>query len=126
MATSEDINLAIDTADLVRWFQQLCCTGELASAEPKRLRWSLWHTPAHATGIRSRCHRPMHCSSCTTRTSSPLSLACRERDTLNQGGWTWFAETTMAQMVTTSADSGVTGISFQDIAFVVLPPAGGW
>ena len=33
-------------ADLVRWFQHLCCTGELATAEPKRLRWSLWHTPA--------------------------------------------------------------------------------
>ncbi len=33
-------------ADLVRWFQQLCCTGGLATAEPKRLRWSLWHTPA--------------------------------------------------------------------------------
>lgn len=33
-------------ADLVRWFQHLCCTGELAGAEPKRLRWSLWHTPA--------------------------------------------------------------------------------
>ena len=33
-------------ADLVRWFQQLCCVGSLATAEPKRLRWSLWHTPA--------------------------------------------------------------------------------
>ena len=33
-------------ADLVRWFQHLCCHGELATAEPKRLRWSLWHTPA--------------------------------------------------------------------------------
>lgn len=33
-------------ADLVRWFQHLCCTGELATAEPKRLRWSIWHTPA--------------------------------------------------------------------------------
>ena len=32
--------------DLVRWFQHLCCTGPLATAEPKRLRWSLWHTPA--------------------------------------------------------------------------------
>ena len=32
-------------ADLVRWFQHLCCTGELATAEPKRLRWTLWHTP---------------------------------------------------------------------------------
>lgn len=33
-------------ADLVRWFQLLCCDGALAIAEPKRLRWSLWHTPA--------------------------------------------------------------------------------
>lgn len=33
-------------ADLVRWFQLLCCTGELANAEPKRMRWSFWHTPA--------------------------------------------------------------------------------
>jgi hypothetical protein len=31
---------------LVRWFQQLCCTGPLAVAEPKTLRWTLWHTPA--------------------------------------------------------------------------------
>lgn len=33
-------------ADLVRWFQLLCLTGPLAAAEPKRLRWTLWHTPA--------------------------------------------------------------------------------
>ena len=33
-------------ADLVRWFQLLCCDGALAIAEPKRMRWSLWHTPA--------------------------------------------------------------------------------
>lgn len=33
-------------ADLVRWFQLLCCDGALAIAEPKRLRWSFWHTPA--------------------------------------------------------------------------------
>lgn len=33
-------------ADLVRWFQLLCLTGPLAKAEPKRLRWQLWHTPA--------------------------------------------------------------------------------
>jgi hypothetical protein len=32
--------------DLVRWFQQLCLTGDLASAEPKTLRWRLWHAPA--------------------------------------------------------------------------------
>jgi len=31
---------------LVRWFQLLCLTGYLAVAEPKTLRWSLWHTPA--------------------------------------------------------------------------------
>ncbi len=31
---------------LVRWFQQLCITGALAIAEPKTLRWGLWHTPA--------------------------------------------------------------------------------
>jgi len=31
---------------LVRWFQQLCLSGPLANAEPKTLRWSLWHTPA--------------------------------------------------------------------------------
>jgi hypothetical protein len=31
---------------LVRWFQQLCLTGSLAAAEPKTLRWAIWHTPA--------------------------------------------------------------------------------
>ena len=31
---------------LVRWFQLLCLTGPLAVAEPKTLRWNLWHTPA--------------------------------------------------------------------------------
>ena len=31
---------------LVRWFQLLCLNGPLATAEPKRLRWQLWHTPA--------------------------------------------------------------------------------
>ena len=31
---------------LVRWFQQLCLTGALAIAQPKALRWQLWHTPA--------------------------------------------------------------------------------
>jgi hypothetical protein len=31
---------------LVRWFQLLCLTAALAVAEPKTLRWSLWHTPA--------------------------------------------------------------------------------
>ena len=31
---------------LVRWFQLLCLDGALAVAEPKALRWTLWHTPA--------------------------------------------------------------------------------
>lgn len=30
---------------LVRWFQLLCLTGTLAVAEPKTLRWGLWHAP---------------------------------------------------------------------------------
>lgn len=33
-------------ADLVRWFQLCCLDGPLAIAEPKALRWQLWHTPA--------------------------------------------------------------------------------
>ena len=33
-------------ADLVRWFQLDCLDGALAIAEPKTLRWTLWHTPA--------------------------------------------------------------------------------
>jgi hypothetical protein len=33
-------------ADLVRWFQLLCLAGPLSRARPKRLRWTLWHTPA--------------------------------------------------------------------------------
>jgi hypothetical protein len=32
--------------DLVRWFQLLCLVGHLARAEPKTLRWRLWHAPA--------------------------------------------------------------------------------
>jgi len=32
-------------ADLVRWFQLICCEGELALARPKALRWSLLHAP---------------------------------------------------------------------------------
>ncbi len=30
---------------LVRWFQLLCCSSRLATAEPKTLRWSFWHSP---------------------------------------------------------------------------------
>lgn len=34
------------SGDLVRWFQLLCLSGRLAKAEPKTLRWELWHSPA--------------------------------------------------------------------------------
>jgi len=40
------LQLVCTAADLVRWFQHSVCTGPLARAEPKRLRWTLWHTPA--------------------------------------------------------------------------------
>jgi hypothetical protein len=33
------------SADLVRWFQLLCCAGYWASARPKSLRWGLLHAP---------------------------------------------------------------------------------
>ena len=33
-------------ADLVRWFQLEALDGPLANAEPKTLRWQLWHAPA--------------------------------------------------------------------------------
>jgi hypothetical protein len=39
---------------LVRWFQLRCLTGALANAQPKRLRWTLWHTPAR---IVRKAHR---------------------------------------------------------------------
>jgi len=39
---------------LVRWFQLLCLTGPLAVAEPKTLRWGLWHAPARLV------HRARH------------------------------------------------------------------
>jgi hypothetical protein len=33
-------------ADLVAWFQRVCLTGGLATAEAKRLRWQFCHAPA--------------------------------------------------------------------------------
>jgi hypothetical protein len=40
---------------LVRWFQLLCLTGSLAIAEPKTLRWGLWHAPARLVHHARRC-----------------------------------------------------------------------
>jgi len=45
---------------LVRWFQQLCLTGSLARAEPKTLRWHLWHTPARIVHTARRCVLKIH------------------------------------------------------------------
>ncbi|MEZ5206996.1 MAG: transposase [Acidimicrobiales bacterium] len=64
-------------ADLVRWFQRLCLTGELAAANPKRLRWQLWHAPARLVRrarqliVRPLAHWP----------STPDLLAAHERIT---------------------------------------------
>jgi Transposase DDE domain group 1 len=33
------------SADLVRWFQLICCDGYWATARPKALRWGLLHAP---------------------------------------------------------------------------------
>ncbi len=35
--------------DLTAWTQGLCLTGPMAKAEPKRLRWALWHTAGKVT-----------------------------------------------------------------------------
>lgn len=43
------------SADLVRWFQLLCCDGALAIAVPKTMRWRFWHAPARVIR-RSRRH----------------------------------------------------------------------
>jgi hypothetical protein len=37
------LTLVLVAADLVAWVQRLCLDGELAKAEPKRLRYALWH-----------------------------------------------------------------------------------
>jgi hypothetical protein len=39
---------------LVRWFQLLCCEGPMATAEPKTLRWALWHSPARVVRTAGR------------------------------------------------------------------------
>jgi len=42
-------------ADLVRWFQLLCLDGSWAKAQPKALRWGLFHAPGRL--VRSGRHR---------------------------------------------------------------------
>lgn len=40
------LQLVCWSADLVRWFQLLCCDDALAIAAPKTMRWRFWHAPA--------------------------------------------------------------------------------
>jgi hypothetical protein len=44
--------------DLTYWTQVLCLSGAIAKAEPKKLRWALWHTAGKitTTGRRSTLH----------------------------------------------------------------------
>jgi hypothetical protein len=50
------LELALTGIDLLAWTQLLCCDGELATAEPKRLRYRLLHVAARIThsGRRTR------------------------------------------------------------------------
>jgi hypothetical protein len=43
------LELALTGCDLLTWTQMLCCDGELAAAEPKRLRYRLLHVAARIT-----------------------------------------------------------------------------
>lgn len=43
------LELALTACDLLAWTQMLCCDGELAVAEPKRLRYRLLHVAARIT-----------------------------------------------------------------------------
>ena len=49
------LQLVCWSADLVRWFQLLCCDDALAIAAPKTMRWRFWHAPARVIR-RSRRH----------------------------------------------------------------------
>lgn len=47
---------ALTAADLVAWAQVLLLDGELATAEPKKLRYRLRHAAARITGGGHRLH----------------------------------------------------------------------
>jgi hypothetical protein len=38
------VEVVLMAQDLLAWTRGLCLEGELAKAEPKRLRYALWHT----------------------------------------------------------------------------------
>jgi hypothetical protein len=57
-ANSSWLTAVLIACDLTCWTQGLCLTGALAKAEPKKLRWALWHTAGKitATGRRRTLH----------------------------------------------------------------------
>jgi hypothetical protein len=61
--------------DLVRWFQLLCLTGQLARAEPKTLRWRLWHAPARLVRHPDKTSSASSTAGPTRRPSSPPTPA---------------------------------------------------
>jgi hypothetical protein len=52
------LQIVLIAADVSAWTQRLCLTGPLAKAEPKRLRWALWHTAGRVTSSGRR--RTLH------------------------------------------------------------------
>ncbi|MBS2548420.1 transposase [Catenulispora sp. NL8] len=50
------LELALAAIDLLAWTQALLLDGELAKAEPKKLRYRLLHTAARITRGQRRCH----------------------------------------------------------------------
>jgi hypothetical protein len=57
-ANSAWLTAVLIASDLTAWTQRLCLTGPMAKAEPKRLRWALWHTAGKitTTGRRRTLH----------------------------------------------------------------------
>lgn len=68
-ATANWMAIVMLGADLVRWFQLLCCDGYWSLARPKALRWGLFHAPGRivrtgrrilSTGRRIAARLPPH------------------------------------------------------------------
>ena len=79
-------------ADLVRWFQLLCCSGTWRDARPKALRWGIFHAlgrlvhKARRTVVRIIDGWPtLTCSSTPTSASN----SSPESQTPRRGGTTW-------------------------------------
>jgi hypothetical protein len=48
-ANSAWLQTVLIACDLTAWTQGLCLTGTMAKAEPKKLRWAMWHTAGKIT-----------------------------------------------------------------------------